>query len=179
MRLGPEARRRLACWESDVSSEEDPARAFREATGIRAPTCVYRPESAARITNDRSRCQAPGIDRLVWQRVTDYDPGRELSGFAAPTSVIDGRQDVPAEPVPISTRRRGRGLSWMGRRMRSMPSSRSADQIPAAKISPQDGSAPWPVPLNSGGATRPLTSVETTPSMARSRAIPPAPSTRQ
>jgi proline iminopeptidase len=84
------------------NEKKGPERALREATKIVAPTYVYHPEFAQRITHDLTHYNAPGINQLVWQSMSNYDLRGAFAGFAVPTLVIDGRQDILGEQVPIS-----------------------------------------------------------------------------
>ncbi len=102
-RLTQKSRNKIAFWTSPEQQKKDPTRSFLESTRLLVPAYIYHQKFVPKLVHDLANLNYsnPDINNLVWKSMEKYDLKGAFKNFQAPTLIIDGRQDILGEAVPI------------------------------------------------------------------------------
>jgi proline iminopeptidase len=102
-RLNQKARLKYKFWTSPEQEAKDPIRAGMESFRLLIPSYIYHQKFIPRLERDllNPKFETEGLNELVWKTMENYDLKDALKVFLAPTLIIDGRQDILGEAVPI------------------------------------------------------------------------------
>ena len=103
-RLTLEERQRYVYWTSEAQTQLDPEKADREATRVLVPAYLYRREFVPQIERDLTRFGSSVINQLVWKSMAGLDLRSPLKRVQARALVMDCRQDILGEEVPMKIR---------------------------------------------------------------------------
>jgi len=103
-RLSSKQVKQYKYWNSPEQVDADPVRASLEALRVIVPAYVYRKKFVPQLEHDLVNLKYfnPSTNGLVWKSMKNLDLKVPLSAFGAPTLIIDGRQDLMGEAVPIA-----------------------------------------------------------------------------
>jgi proline iminopeptidase len=103
-RLSQKSRDEYAFWTSPEQEHLDPDRAAREALRLLIPAYLYHQKFVPQLEKDllNPNYSTPGLNQLVWKSMKAFDLKGTFAGFKAPTLIIDGRQDIMGEAVPMT-----------------------------------------------------------------------------
>jgi proline iminopeptidase len=103
-RLTEKERKKHEFWTSPEQQKIDPIKADLEALRILIPAYIYHRKFVSQLEHDLINLNyyVPVVNQLVWKSMENYNLKEDLKVLHAPTLIIDGRQDILGEAVPIT-----------------------------------------------------------------------------
>jgi proline iminopeptidase len=105
-RLNKKARKRYEFWISPEQEKKDPIGSALNALRILVPAYIYHQNFVPKLMHDLVNLNyyTPAVNELVWKSMEHYNMKGVFKSFQPPVLIIDGRQDILGEAVPMAIR---------------------------------------------------------------------------